>query len=222
MNHTTRLLAQSAAASFLLLSALALTAHGQQSGGVLVTGPGERERQRQAREAMEREQLDQEREMLMLMTEKLRESAPPPRREPRLAFTQIREDYVRIQVVNNELAQAVASAGPLDLKLVSQSTAEIRKRADRLMLNLALPDSDETDARPKTTVGTEPAQLKSALGSLDEMILKLVRNPLFRNPKLVDAQQSPLVRRDLKEIIELSGQLKKRSEQLNKVAQKSQ
>jgi hypothetical protein len=218
MNYTTRLLAQSVAASLLLLSALALTTNGQQSGGVLVTS--ERDRERLRREAIEREQLDQEREMLMLMTEKLRDSAPPPRREPRLAFAQIREDYVRIQVINNELAQAVASGGQLDLKLVTHSTAEIRKRADRLMLNLALPDSDETEARPKVTVGTEPAQLKTALGSLDEMILKLVRNPLFRNPKLVDARESPAVRRDLKEIIELSAQLKKRSEQLSKAAEK--
>jgi hypothetical protein len=219
MNYTTRRLAQSAAACVLLVSALALTAHGQQSGAV------ERERQRQAREALEREQLDQEREMLMLMTEKLRASAPTPqqeRREPRLAFAQIREDYVRLQVINNELAQAVAAGGTLDMKLVSHSTAEIKKRADRLMLNLALPDSDEDNARRKAAVGAEPAQLKSALGSLDEMILRLVRNPLFRNPKLVDARQSPLVRRDLEEIIELSNQLKKRSEQLSKIAQKSQ
>jgi hypothetical protein len=216
MNYTTRLLTQSAAASLLLLSAFALTAHGQQGSAV------ERERQRQIREALEREAIDQEREMLMLMTEKLRASAPPSeqRREPRLAFAQIREDYVRIQVINNELAQAVAAGGTLDMKLVSHSTAEIKKRADRLMLNLALPDYDEDNARPRTAVGTEPAQLKTALGSLDEMILRLVRNPLFRNPKLVDARQSPLVRRDLKEIIELSNQLKKRSEQLSKTAQK--
>jgi hypothetical protein len=217
MNYTHRLLARNAAAAALLVSAFALTTQAQQ-GGII---PGQAERERRARDEIIREQLDQEREMMMMMTERLRNSAPPPRREPRLYLAQIREDYVRIQVVNNELAQAAAATGTLDLKMVSRSVAEIKKRADRLMLNLALPEADSAEERPKPAVGTEAEQLKKALAALDALILRMVRNPLFRNPKLVDARESPLVRRDLEEIIELSGQLKKRSEQLSKAAPKS-
>src|SRR5215213_10155740 len=133
MNYSTMLLARNAAAvAVLIVSAFALTAHGQQSGGIIT---GQAERERRARDEIIRDQLEQEREMMMMMTERLRDSAPP-RREPRMAMAQIREDYVRIQVVNNELAQSVAASGALDLKLVSQSTSEIKKRADRLMLNL--------------------------------------------------------------------------------------
>ncbi len=220
MKNSIRLPLQSAATALLLVSAFALTALGQQGGPI--TSQTERDRQRQLRDMIERDQADREREMLMLMTEKMRETAPPPRREPRMAFAQIREDYVRLQVVNNELAQAVAAGGTLDLKYVSQSAAEIRKRADRLMLNLALPELEEDAQRPKRAAITETEQLKLALAALDVLILRMVRNPLFRNPRLVNARQSPHVRRDLEEIIELSGQLKKRSEQLSKAAQKSQ
>jgi hypothetical protein len=218
MNFTIRLLEQTAAVA-LVLSALAFTTQGQQGG--LATAQAERERQ--MRDNIIREQLDQERELMLAMTEKLRESAQP--RSPRLAIAQIREDYVRLQVINNELAEAVSRGGSLDLKLVAQSTGEIKKRADRLRLNLALPEPEsetEGGARHKIAVGAEAEQVKSALGTLDGLILKFVRNPLFRNPRLVDVRQSPQVRRDLDEIIELSGQIKKRGEQLNKAAQKSQ
>jgi hypothetical protein len=216
MNYTIKLMAR-AATALILMSAFALTAQGQQSGPS--TAQAERERQR---DAIIRDQLEQERELMLRMTEKLRDSAPPTR-TPRLAFAQIREDYVRLQIINNELAQAVAASTTLDLKLIAQSTSEIKKRADRLKDNLVLPEPESGDeTRPKTTVGTEPEQLKSALGTLDRLILKMVRNPLFRNPKLIDATQSTQVRLELEEIVELSGQLKKRSEQLSKAAQKSQ
>src|SRR5215210_7269504 len=106
MKSPIRLLAQSATVAALLVSAFATMAHGQQPGGIIA---GQAERDRRARDELIREQLDQEREMMMMMTEKLRDSAQPVRREPRLAIMQIREDYVRMQVVNNELAQAVAA-----------------------------------------------------------------------------------------------------------------
>jgi hypothetical protein len=214
MNFSIKLMMQTAA-TVLLASAFVPTAHAQQVGIV----PDRGERERQMREMIEREQREQETQLMLMMTEQLRRTAQP--RSPRMAFAQIREDYVRIQVVNNDLAQAVAANSTLDLKLVAQSVAEIRKRADRLKDNLALPEPESGSAHSKVVVGAEAEQLKPALAALDIMILRMVRNPLFRNPKLVDARQSPQVRHDLDEIIELSGQLKKRSEQLSKAAQKS-
>jgi hypothetical protein len=218
MNHTIKLITQ-IINMIILVSAFALMAHAQQRSGPT---PSQLERERQVRDAAIREQLDQERELMMTMTEQLRDSAPPSRREPRLALAQINEDYVRLQKVNNNLAQAVVTSDTIDLKLVSQSAAEIKKCADRLKLNLALPELESGAARNKIVVGPEARHLRPALAALDIMILRMVRNPLFKNPRLFDARQAPQVRRDLEAIIELSAELKKRSEQLSKAAQKSQ
>jgi hypothetical protein len=216
MNHTIRLLTQTAVAA-LYLSAFALMAQAQQRSAV---APSQLERERQARDAAIREQLDEERELMMTMTERLRDSAPP-RRASRLNFAQIGEDYVRLQKVNNNLAQSVVTSDSIDLKLVAQSASEIKKCADRLKLNLALPELEPGAAPNKIVVGPEAKHLRPALAALDIMILRMVRNPLFKNPKLVDARQAPQVRRDLEAIIELSAELKKRSEQLSKAAPKS-
>jgi hypothetical protein len=212
MNRTIRLMAQTAI-MVCLLSALALTVYGQQSG----PNPGQAERERQ-RDMIIRDQLEQERELMLRMTEKLRETAP--RREPRMPFAQIREDYVSLQKVNNNLVQAVVTSDTIDLKLVAHSVAEIKRCADRLKLNLALPELEPGAARSKIVVGPEARHLRPALAALDIMILRMVRNPLFKNPKLVDARQAPQVRRDLEAIIELSAELKKRTEQLNRAQQK--
>jgi hypothetical protein len=221
MNHKIKLMAQQTGAAVILVSASALMAHAQQRGGPT---PSQLERERQARDASIREQLDEERELMMTMTEQLRNSATPSRREPRLNLAQISEDYVRLQKVNNNLAQAVVTSDTIDLKLVAHSVAEINKRADRLKLNLALPDleANAATARNKIVVGPEAKHLRPALAALDIIILRMVRNPLFKNPKLVDTRQAPQVRRDLETIIELSAELKKRSEQLSKAEQKSQ
>lgn len=217
MNHTIKLLTQ-IAVTILYVSAFTLTAQAQQRS---VVAPSQLERERQARDAAIREQLDEERELMMTMTEQLRDSAPPPRRASRLNFAQIGEDYVRLQKVNNNLAQAVVTSDTIDLKLVAQSASEIKKCADRLKLNLALPELESGAAPNRIVVGPEAKHLRPALAALDIMILRMVRNPLFKNPKLVDTRQAPQVRRDLEAIIELSAELRKRSEQLSKAAQKS-
>src|SRR5688500_7062697 len=54
----------------------------------------------------------------------------PPERvaeEERLALAQIKEDYERIQVVNQDLLKAADGAGQLDLRLAAESASEIRK-----------------------------------------------------------------------------------------------
>ena len=64
--------------------------------------------------------------------------------------------------------------------------------------------------------------MKSALSALDELIISFVSNPVFQSVNVVYAQLSAQARWNLEEIIELSGQVKKRSEQLHKAAEKSQ
>ncbi|HEX8141323.1 MAG TPA: hypothetical protein VF553_01930 [Pyrinomonadaceae bacterium] len=147
---------------------------------------------------------------------------PAEQRKPELTIAQIKEDYVRIQLVNKELAQAVATGGVLDLKFVAQSASEIKKRAERLNHNLVLPEPEDGAKRSQVEAGTEAEQLKSSLSALSQLIVGFVHNPLFRKPGVVDVRDAAKARRDLEEIIKLSEQVKKSSERLNKAAQKSQ
>jgi hypothetical protein len=144
---------------------------------------------------------------------------PPRRIEPRLALAQIREDFVRIQVVNNDLAAAV-SRGALDLEFVAKSASEIKKRSGRLKDNLALPEYESIFVVPEAR-GSAEAQLKSSLVTLKELIREFVMNPLFEKANLVDLQLAAKARRDLDDIIEVCGRVKKNSAELGKAAEKA-
>lgn len=181
-----------AALALVLASAVAVAAQ----------SPAQRERERREREDREREA-----EFDLLMTDELRRPAPE-RRQPRPDLTKIREDYVQLQVTNNDLAARAASSGDsLDLKAVSSAAAEIRKRAERLKENLALPEPEREEARP-----SEPEGLKPTLAALDELILRFVRSPVFTSPKRVDLRHSAEAARDLERIIGLSGRVRKMCE----------
>lgn len=143
---------------------------------------------------------------------------PAERLETQLAIAQIKEDYVRIQVINNDLVRVTSGGTALDLKFIAKSASEIKKRAARLKYNLALPEPEKDAKRPKAEVG----ELKSSLALLSKLIVGFVNNPMFKAANIVDAQESANARRDLEAIIALSGQVKKSSEQLHKEAQQSQ
>ena len=164
------------------------------------------------------ERIIRERQRVMTtrrIEEGLRRPAERARREEeeRLAFAQIEEDYVRIQIVSKELAEAVSTPGTPDLKLVAKSTSEIGKRAERLLHNLALPELTPDVERVKVPAKGQ-AQLQPSLLMLRRLIDRFVRSPFFREVNVIDAQVSTRARRDLEGIIELSDRLKKECEGL--------
>lgn len=178
-----------------------------------VQGQRDRNAERAAREGMAREAAEsEEREMMLALAERYHRSGE--QREPRLAFAQIREDFLRLQIVNNELARAVSGGRQLDFKLVSKSASEIRKRAERLKLNLALPEAAEGEKVPASPTPTDPEQLRVALSRLDGIILRFTHALHAKGVRRFDAESSPRLRLDLEAIIGLSGRVKKGSEKL--------
>jgi hypothetical protein len=159
-----------------------------------------------------------ERELMFREMEQMAARGPAPRPSRELAFTQINEDFERIQVINHALTLAAASGEELDFKIVGQAASEIKKRAGRLKTNLILPEDDE--ARPKPSDVIEPGQLKSSLTALDKLVISFVHNPGFQTVKVIDPHWATQARSDLEEIIELSDRLKKSCEQLSRTAQK--
>lgn len=146
---------------------------------------------------------------------------PERRRDASLAYEQIREDYKQIQIVNNDLARAVAGNGALDFKYVAKAASDIKGRAVRLKENLMLPVDKKQAERPRPVVGAEPEQLKSSLHALDNLVLEFVNNPIFEHTRIVNVEQAAKARRDLEDIIEMSEQIKKGSERLKNTAPKT-
>lgn len=199
----------SAAAAALLIAVCAIGAQGRQR-----TNAEREARERMARDADESEQ----REMELALIERYHRSGEQ-RREPRLAFAQIREDFLRLQVVNNDLARARAGGGQLDFRLVAKSASEIKKRAERLKENLALPEAGGGDNKPPAGVApADPEQLRAALSRLDGIILRFSNALHAKGVKRFDAESSGRMRLDLEAIIALSGRVKKSSERLGEAA----
>ncbi|HJQ32455.1 MAG TPA: hypothetical protein VJ866_09755 [Pyrinomonadaceae bacterium] len=164
------------------------------------------------------DQLLRERQQIIYgraMEDDLRRPAKPAEQE-RLALAQIKEDYVRLQVVNKDLSKAASQTEALDLKEVAKSTAEMKKRAERLLENLALPEPQEEAARSKPNDIEREEQLKASLLALGQLVERFVRNPIFREVNVIDAQASARARRDLQSIITISERLRRESEKLDR------
>ena len=146
-------------------------------------------------------------------------AARPRRRaehERRLILTQIREDFLRIQIVNDDLQKSVPRTGTLDLKALAKFASEITKCAERLKDNLALPEVERAAELPGLKAQTEIEQLRLSLPVLSNVINLFVENPVFGKYRVIDAKLSAQARRDLEQIIKISRQVKGSSEKLQR------
>jgi hypothetical protein len=123
-------------------------------------------------------------------------------------FKEIRENFVRLQVINNEMMQTVFVKKNVDRKLIAKTAAEINKRASRLSEDLVLPRIDIEEKNQKAVDACNTARLERELLTLDSHIMSFINNPLFKEPNVVDAQNALKARSDLNLIIRLSEQLK--------------
>jgi hypothetical protein len=136
------------------------------------------------------------------------------RPQPEQQLAQLQKDFSQLQVVNRSLLKVALSNAPLDPAFVAKSVAEIKERAERLNKNLALPEP--TKAADQTETMAPFPQLKPAVLKLGRLIFSFVDNPFFKEASVVDTQLTSKARRDLEDIVELSGQIKKSSEQMKK------
>jgi len=160
----------------------------------------------------------QERSFILRQLEKQAQTPPKPEAVS-LALAQIGEDYERVQVINNRMMAAVMSAPAPDYRLIAETTGELRRRAERLRLNLALPKGDGAEgARAKYQPPADGAQMKAALLLLDRSLMSFVRSPVFKNIEVVEAAAATRAGRDLDDVIELSRRLVKDAGRLGKGA----
>ena len=142
---------------------------------------------------------------------------PAPRKSEELRMEEIAEDYRDIQQVNNKMMAAVMRAAAPDYDLINKSAADIRRRAERLRENLALPAPEskgEAKAEPKPAEDVKG--MKAALLALDRSLMSFVRSPLFKNTDVLDAEAAAKASRDLADVIERSRLAAKDAEKLGK------
>jgi len=130
-------------------------------------------------------------------------------------IAQVEQDFKQILILHNQIAVAASADKALDYGFVSDAVADIKKRAGRLQNNLALTHSEASDKQEKQTKFRD-GQIKDALIVLCNRIESFVKNPVIESPGTIDLEQSARARRDLDSIIDLSGNIKKSADRLNK------
>jgi hypothetical protein len=140
----------------------------------------------------------------------------PTDHERRIMLAQIKEDFLRIQIIDDDLKEQAARADAIDLKSVVGSASEINRRAVRLKDNLSLPEIAAVSDLPNPGVAASPVQLRWLLSSLSKSTQAFTENPLFESAKVVDARLSAQAGRDLQQIINLSKQIRKTGARLSR------
>jgi len=130
---------------------------------------------------------------------------------------------MRIQVIKNEMMRAISINNALDYRRILETAAEIKKRANRLKTNLALPEPEDNEKNQSIQKenASDSEQVKASLLRLDNSIQSFVTNPLFQKP-VIDIQLAAKASCNLESIIELSTSIKKSAERLKKIHEKSQ
>lgn len=146
---------------------------------------------------------------------------PPPPREPRLLYEQLKEDFEQLQVINNNLSTTIDSGSALDYEQIRKDAAEVNRRAARLKANFSLPEPAKGEKPKKEQGEFTPEGLKWALKALNSLVKSFVENPVFQQLQVIDVESSKRASRDLEGIIRLSEQIYKRAEVLNKAPGKS-
>jgi hypothetical protein len=129
-------------------------------------------------------------------------------------FPAIKEDFERIQIVNNVLQEG--ATGRVDYGRVAEGAAEIKKRAARLSANIFPTTTDKQPTAQNPSAAERGGDLKSLLAQMDDAIHGFVSNPMFENTKVVNIPDSSEARRDLERIIRLSGKVKQAADKLKK------
>ncbi|HEX5733993.1 MAG TPA: hypothetical protein VF131_14255 [Blastocatellia bacterium] len=128
---------------------------------------------------------------------------PTDRKPSQSVIAEVKHDFERIQIAYNEIVVAMSHDRSPEHRLILDATAEIKKCADRLKKNLALP-SPENKVGEKEKVALKQEEIKPSLQRLCLHIANFVTNPVFDNMAVVDVEQSGKASKDLEEIIRLS------------------
>ncbi len=135
------------------------------------------------------------------------------------AIANMKEDFARIQVLRNDIARSLVARKPLDYPLISDQTAEINKRASRLSVYMRAHGVDGEKENDSDELKND--EIISALVRLCKLIDSFTENPALKNAATINSKDAAKAKedkanadRDLRAIIKLSSNLRKKSESL--------
>ena len=193
------------------------SAHAQQPLPAGAPPPGNRDPFGEARERQQRE--------AQLRSAEMMGATKADRRASEAAAAQLREDFRHSQILRNKLVRHLQSDQPLDYKFIADETGQINKRAARLKAHLLrpAPESEKTELEKKEQeqqVELGDSQMSGALVTMCKRIDSFTESPVFKVPDVIDLKQSDKAGRDLRDIIRLSGDIRRAAEKLNKTPRK--
>lgn len=130
--------------------------------------------------------------------------APSPR-EKLLAQLALRNDFRKLQLVNNDLMKRFfkpTGDKQITEKEIRSRLGEIKKIAERLRKSFGLPKIEAEE--PANNLALRPGLLQ-----LDEVVIRFVDNPSFRELRVVDAELATQAAKDLNEVTWLAEALRK-------------
>ena len=202
---------------------LALCAHATlifAAFAVIVLSPSALRAQATRAEREARRNEMQMRQWALRDLERLKGDQPAKARNTRPEYSDVEQDFEQLQLVNYSLASAAVEGVALDYGLIKKHAEEVRTRASRLKGYLSLPKVEEDKTAAKTVDMMTPEEMRSAVASLGALVYGFAWNPVFRQPNVVDLEQSSKASRDLAGIISLSEQIRKCAAELSKSARR--
>lgn len=145
------------------------------------------------------------------------EPQPEERSELDLKYPEIKEDFEQMQTSYDAIIKAYRPDATIDYKKIVDSSAEIKKRAERLKTNLFAKTVAETKDAPKEEKENKEAEksLRDLIVTLDNSVGNFTSSPIFQNLRSPDPAESAKAQAELENIMKVSDLIgKKASEKL--------
>ena len=147
----------------------------------------------------------------------LESEANRAKRDSKVVMAEINEDFSRLRVINDQYKAAASSSQPLNYKTILDDAVEIKKRGNRLKINLAgLPKPEKQEKLKKEAAPADETQMRSLLSTENTVLAAFLNNPVFSDIGTLDNQLAVKARRDLDYAIDLSDVIRSAADKLSK------
>ena len=138
----------------------------------------------------------------------------------RSLFPQINDDFQHIQEVHNQIVRMLQPGKELNYDRLGDLADDLRKRSTRLRENLALPVPEKTQTPPTHVEEVTNDHMQKTIGALHDLVVSFVASPLFKNLGVLDTKVIDEASKNLDNIIDVSGEIKRDSKILSKSPKK--
>lgn len=154
-----------------------------------------------------------------------------PDQAAQVKFTEVKEDFEKIQMLQNEIIAAYSKEKQINYAKISTDAEQINKSGTRLKGNLFTPpveenkdskDKNKSKDKKKETAASAPVEAKpeqplptdirSLIVEMDNTLAAFVNNQMFTNPQNVNPVENAKAQADLERLIKLSAALKTESD----------